>query len=380
MDFSWPEETLKLVQEVEEFARTQLTSDLVANEHACHFPRENWDRCAQFGIHGWAVPEQYGGGGHDPVTTVRLLEALGYGCPDTGLTFAINSQMSSVIPAVLGFGSEDQKKKFLPRLVSGACSAFGITEENTGSDTFALEATAEPVEGGYLLNGIKKYITLAPVADFAIMFANSNPEVGRWGISAFIVQRGAEGFRTTPTQPKMGLRTTPIGDLIFENCFVPEANRLGPEGSGVSMFTSAMNVERGYVLAAQVGRMQKQLEDCIEYAKTRRQSGQPIGKFQAVSHRIADMRMRLEISRLLMYRVAWLDSEKLPLMLEAALAKLYVSEACVESGLDAIRTHGARGYLTEFEVERDLRDSIGGTIYSGTSDIQRNIVAGLLGL
>ena len=171
-----------------------------------------------------------------------------------------------------------------------------------------------------------------------------------------------------------------MGDLILEDCWVPAENRLGPVGAGVSLFTTAMESERGYIFASQIGAMERQLENTIRYARERKAFGQSIGKFQSVSNRIADMKLRLELARMLLYKVAWLETMGKPLMLEAALAKLYLSETFVDSSLDAIRVHGARGYVTEFEIERDLRDSVGGLIYSGTSDIQRNIVAGLLGL
>lgn len=380
MDFSFSQETLEQVDAMIRFAQTELTSDVCGDDHACRFSRENWDRCAEFGVHGLAVPTEYGGGGKDALTTVRLLEALGYGCADTGLTYAIGSQMWSIQAAILKVGNSAQIRKYIPRLIGGQCGAFGITEADSGSDTFSMQTRAEKVDGGYVLNGTKKFVTLAPEAEIAVVFASSDPAVGRWGVSAFIVERGTGGYTTTVTQPKMGLRTTPIGDMFFENCFVPEADRLGPEGAGGSIFTTAMNSERGYIFATHLGVMQRQLEQCIEFARTRQQFQQPIGKFQAVSHRIADMQMRVQLGRLLLYKVAWLEQQGESTLMDASLAKLYLSEAAVASSMDAVRTHGIRGYLSEFEVERDLRDSIGGLIYSGTSDIQRNIIAGLLGL
>ena len=178
----------------------------------------------------------------------------------------------------------------------------------------------------------------------------------------------------------MGLRTTPFGDLILEDCFVPDDQRLGPDGAGYSIFTTAMHSERGFIFASPLGAMERQLEQSIEQAKSRQQFGQPIGKFQAVSHRIADMKLRHEFARLILYKVAWLDDIGEPTPMDSSLAKLLLSELLVESSLDSIRNHGVRGYISEFGIERDLRDSIGGLIYSGTSDIQRNIIAGLLGL
>ena len=351
------------------------------NERNGTFSWEDWQKCAKFGIHGLMIPEEYGGQGHDSLTAVLMMEALGYGCRDNGLPFAINSQMWSVQPAILKFGSEALKQKYLPPLCNGeAVGAFGITEADSGSDSYAMQMTAEKRDDGYVLNGTKSYITSAPIADIAVVFATVNPSLGRWGITGFVVERGTAGFSSSLVRDKMGMRTTPMGDLIFEDCFIPMENRLGPEGAGVSLFTTAMESERGYIFASQVGALQRQLETAIQYAQDRKAFGQSIGKFQSVSNRIADMRLRLENARMLLYKVAWLEMMGKPLLMEAAMAKLYLSEMFVESSLDAIRIHGAKGYVTEYEIERDLRDGIGGLIYSGTSDIQRNIIARLLGL
>lgn len=381
MDFSWTQQQHERREAAIRFARDALNDSVSRREQDNAFSMEDWRKCAEFGILGLAIPTEYGGGGSDILTTLFILEGLGYGCLDNGLPFALNSQMWSLQPAILKFGSEAQKQKYLPALCRGEIlGAFGITEPDSGSDSYAMRTLAEERDGGYVLNGRKSYITLAPVADIAVVFANTNPDLGRWGISAFIVEQGMRGFSASPVRDKMGLRTTPMGDLILDDCWVPAENRLGPVGAGVSLFTTAMESERGYIFASQIGAMERQLENTIRYARERKAFGQSIGKFQSVSNRIADMKLRLELARMLLYKVAWLETMGKPLMLEAALAKLYLSETFVDSSLDAVRVHGARGYVTEFEVERDLRDSVGGLIYSGTSDIQRNIVAGLLGL
>ncbi|MEM8859770.1 MAG: acyl-CoA dehydrogenase family protein [Chloroflexota bacterium] len=381
MDFAWTPEQLALKQEAIEFAQRELNHNVSQRERNNEFPVEDWKKCAEFGIQGLTIPKAYGGREMDPLTILLIMEGLGYGCEDNGLPFSLNSQMWSFQPAILKFGTEEQKQQYLPPVCRGeTVGAFGITEVESGSDSYAMNATAVPVEGGYLLNGRKSYITLAPVCDLCVVFANVNPELGRWGITAFIVERGMKGFSTSPVRDKMGMRTTPMGDLIFEDCFVPEENRLGPEGAGVSLFTTAMESERGYIFASQVGRLERQLECAIEHANSRQSFGQSIGKFQSISNRIADMKLRLELGKMVMYKVAWLEQNEMPLLMEAAMAKLYLSEIFVESSLDSIRIHGARGYVTEFEIERDLRDGVGGLIYSGTSDIQRNIIARLLGL
>ena len=381
MDFTWTKEQLEFKKTIIEFAQKELNDDLLERDKSSSFSRENWLKCAQIGIQGLAIPEEYGGAGADLLTAALVMEGLGYGCRDGGLTFALNSQMWSVQPTILDSGSEAQKHKYLPGLCRGELiGAYGMTEPDSGSDAFSLRTTASKKDGGYVLNGTKTLVTFAPLADFAIVFAITDPELGKWGVSTFVVDKETPGFKVSRYMEKMGLRTVPIGELLFEDCFIPEENRIGPEGAGPSIFNSSQEWERAVILASQLGEMERQLEQAIQYANDRRQFGQPIGKFQSVSNRIADMKLRLETARLLTYKVAWLKSLGKSVMLDAAIAKLYLSECFVESSLDAIRVHGGYGYMTEFEVERDLRDAIGGTLYGGTSDIQRNIIARFLGL
>ena len=381
MDFSWTDEQLEFKQSVIKFAKNELNNDLIERDRNRLFDKELWQKCAQFGIQGLAIPEKYGGLAADPLTSVLVMEGFGYGCRDNGLIFALNSQMWSTQPTILDFGSEAQKQKYLPGLCRGELiGAYGMTEPDSGSDAFSLSTRAQKQDNGYVLNGSKTLITFAPQADFAVVFATIDSELGKWGVTVFVVDKETPGFRVSRKIDKMGLNTAPMGELIFEDCFIPEEQRIGPEGAGSSIFNSSQEWERSLILASQLGAMERQLEQTIQYANGRRQFGQPIGKFQSVSNRIADMKLRLETARLLTYKVAWLKSLGKPVMMDAALAKLYLSECFVESSLDAIRVHGGYGYMTEFEVERDLRDAIGGTLYGGTSDIQRNIVAGFLGL
>jgi alkylation response protein AidB-like acyl-CoA dehydrogenase len=289
--------------------------------------------------------------------------------------------MWSVQMPILAFGTEAQKQKYLPGLITGRLiGAHGMSEPDTGSDAYHLRARAERRDGGYVLNGTKMFVTNAPVADMAVVFATVDPSRGLWGVTAFLVDMGTPGFRVSRNIEKMGLRTSPMGELILEDCFLPAESRLGPEGAGHKIFNHSMEWERSCILASHVGAMERQLETAIEYARTREQFGQPIGKFQSVANRVVDMKLRLETARLLLYKVAWLKKQGQAATLEAALAKLYLSESFVSSSLDAIRVHGGYGYMSEQEVERDLRDAVGGTLYSGTSDIQRNIIARLLGL
>jgi alkylation response protein AidB-like acyl-CoA dehydrogenase len=383
MEFSFTEDHMQLKKDCISFAKIELNEPTLENDKTSTFSRSNWQKCADFGIQGMAVPPIYGGYQKelDLVSSTLAMEGLGYGCRDNGLPFALSAQMWTVQLPIAQFGSEIQKQKYLPTLASGkfiACHA--LTEPEAGSDVFSMQTSAIKVEGGYILNGEKCLISLAPVADLALVFAVTNSKLGRWGISTFIVETGTPGFSVSTNKEKMGLRTVPIGSLYFKDCFVPEENRLGKEGAGWSITNHSLEHDRCSILASQLGSMEFQLEQSIEFVKKRKQYGKSVAEFQSVSNRIANMKLRLETSRLLLYKVAWIKSQGKSAMLESALLKLQLSESFVTSSMDTIRNHGGYGYLSENEVERDLRDAIGGVIYAGTSDIQRNIIAKLLGL
>lgn len=381
MDFAWTEEQIAYKKAVIDFASKELNQGIIERDREGAFSREDWQKCADFGIQGLPFPEEYGGADADIVTSMLMMEGLGYGCRDNGLIFGINAQMWSVQMPIFSYGSEEQKRKYLPGLCSGELiGAHGMSEPDSGSDAYSLRTRAVRTEGGYILNGTKMFVTNAPVADLHLVFATVDPSKGMWGITGFIVETGTPGFTVSRHIEKMGLRTSPMAELVFQDCFIPAENRLGPEGIGAKIFNNSMEWERACILGSHVGAMERQLEQSIQYARERTQFDQPIGKFQSVANRIVDMKVRLETARLLLYKVAWLKKAGKPALMEAALAKLYLSESFIESGLDAIRVHGGYGYMTEFEVERDLRDAIGGVLYSGTSDIQRTIIARLLGL
>ena len=379
MDFTWTEEQVGLRSAAVEFATHTLDRDMAKGDRDSAFSVELWRKAADFGLHGLPFPMDYGGSGESLLTTVHVMEGVGFGCRDNGLIFAINAQMWAVQHPILAFGTEAQKRRYLPGLCDGSLiGAHGMSEPGSGSDAFALATRYVECDGGYVLNGTKTFVTNAPLADLAIVFATADPKLGRWGISAFIVERDTPGFSTGADMEKMGLRTAPLGELVFEDCFVPAENLLGPIGTGAAIFNDSMELERTAILASNLGAMQRQLDDCVRYAKERKQFGKSIGSFQSVSNRIADMDVRLEASRLLLYKAAWLKSRGKPAGRESAIAKLFLSEAFVQSSQDAIRIHGGYGYASESEVERDLRDAIGGTLYSGTSDLQRVIIANQL--
>ncbi len=377
----WTEEQAEQYQRCVQFAEEELNRNIVSRDRDCEFDASLWEKCAQFGVLGWCMPVEYGGSGFDIESTIIMLEGIGYGCRDNSLTLGLNGQIWSVQEPLCAFGNEDQKEKYLRPLCEGHMkAAHGMTEVESGSDAFNLKTSAVKTSGGYVLNGEKAYVGLAPVAEIALVFANTNPEAGSWGISAFIVERDFEGYAASEPVEKMGLRSNPAGTITLTDCFVPEENRLGPEGIGVSMFNHSMDWERGFIFASHVGSMGRQLDRCIQYARQRHVFGQPISEFQAISHRIVKMRERLDSSKMMLYRVAGLKGQGRTAVLEAAMAKQHISDAFVQNSIDAILVHGALGYMTDSEVERDLRDAAGGMIYSGTNDIQKNIIASILGL
>ncbi len=375
-----PDHELKV--ETAKWAAAELaTRDRVEADRDSLFSEEDWRRCAERGVQGLIVPEAYGGQGRDHLTASLVLEGLGYGCRDNGLSYAVASQIVSTQVALETFGTEDQKAEWLPGLCDGTSrAAFAMTELESGSDAFAMTSRARRTASGYELSGYKAFITLAPRCDLILAFASTDPDAGKWGISAFVFPADTQGVTLHPNREKMGLRTTPFGDIELADVAVPESARLGPEGAGASIFTSAMDTERALVFATQVGAMERTLEAVVEFARSRTQSGRPIGEFQGVSHRIAEMKVRHETARLFLYKTALLLDRGRPSSIAAAMTKLVASEAAVASAMDASTIFGARGYVSQFEVERELRDALGGLSYSGTSEIQRNVIARLLGV
>ena len=381
MDFSLSAEQREIKAAAIAFARRELDHDLAKREDAGEFPAEAWRACAQFGVQGLPVPAELGGGGADMLTTALVMEGLGYGCHDNGLIFSLNAQLWSLELPLVKFGTPAQQRAYLPGLVSGdLIGVHAMTEPDSGSDAFSMRTRAERDGDRYVLNGTKLYITNAPVSDVVLVFAAHPGKPRSKGISAFLVEAGTPGFTVRRSLEKMGLRTSPMGEIVLSDCLVPAASRLGPEGAGMAVFNSSMAWERSCIMASALGAMQRQLEACVSYARMRQQFGQAIGKFQSVANKVADMYLRLEAARLLIYQTAWLGQQGRPALAQAAAAKLFTSEAWVASSLDAVQIHGAFGYMKESGIERDLRDAVGSTIYSGTSEIQRVILSRMLGL
>ncbi|HWB01659.1 MAG TPA: acyl-CoA dehydrogenase family protein [Verrucomicrobiales bacterium] len=381
MDYTWSPKQKELLDSVDRFAKEHLKSDVIEGDREGRFDKAGWNKCGEFGFQGLPTPVEYGGRGLDPLTTVAVLERLGYNCRDNGLIFSINAHLWTVVMPLITSGSEEQKQRFLPSLSNGnLIGGNAMTEAGSGSDAFSLSATARRDGSKYILNGKKTFVSNGPVADVFTAYATVDPSLGANGVTAFLVEKGSPGLTVTRQLNKMGLRTSPTGELQFDNCEVSAANRIGEEGAGSLIFSRSMTWERGCILANAVGSMQRMLEMCVRFAKRRRQGGQPIGSFQHVAGKIVEMKLRLETSRQLLYHGAWLRSCGKSGFMEAAMTKLHLSDSWIKSCEDAIQIHGGYGYTVECELERELRDAMGSRLYSGTSEIQKNLIASLLGL
>jgi alkylation response protein AidB-like acyl-CoA dehydrogenase len=317
--------------------------------------------------------------GLNAVDFAAIMEGIGYGSKDNGLIFSVSAHILACTIPVFHHASDELKKKYLHRLGSGEIiGANAMTEADSGSDVYSLRTTAEKRNDYYILNGSKTFVTNAPVADAFIVYAATDRPKGFFGLSCFLVERETEGFVIGKKIEKMGLRTSPMSDIGFSNCKVPATHLIGREGSGGMLFSDCMEWERGLILANCIGVMERQLDSCLKYANIRKPGNQFIGEHQSIAHKIAEMKVRLETSRLMLYKVAWLKSHRKTATLESSIAKLHISESYIKNCRDAMQIYGGYGYMVEYELERELRDALASTFYSGTSEIQKNIISSML--
>ena len=381
MDFDWTDEQLRLRADAVAFGAEALSAEVGDDDRLGRFPREKWERLAAWGYLGLGMPAEYGGAGVDPMTALLVTEGLAEGCTDTGLLFSAVVQGWVVGTALMRFGSTEQKKEFLPRLADGSLiGSFAVSEAESGSDAFALQARAVAHEDGWRLSGRKAWVTNGPVADLLVCFASTGARGFVGGVSAFLVDAGADGVSRAPAAEKMGLRTSPLGDVVLDDVFVPRERLLGRAGRASAIFNEVLEWERIWPMAVQVGVQLRELRESRAYALDRQSFGVPIAKHQAVAHRLVEMNMRTEAGRLLLYRAAALKAQGRKATAESALAKLWLSEGAVQNSLDSVHVHGAYGYMTDAGIERRVRDAVGSRIYSGTSEMQRGIIAAEMGL
>ena len=379
MNFSFTSDQKELKESASEFARSSLNDAVEQRDKEGKFSRAGWKACAKFGLLGIMVPEQFEGLELGVLEHVAAMEGIGQGCRDNGLIFSVNAHILTGVLPILHQGSEHLKDVYLQRLVSGEfIAANAMTEADSGSSVYALRTSAKKEKDYYVLNGSKTFVTNAPVADVFIVYAVTDPSKGFFGLSCFLVDKETEGLFVGKKIDKMGLRTSPMSEVGFSNCKVPEKHIIGRQGSGGILFSSSMEWERGLILANAVGIMERQLDECLEYIKIRKPGGQAISEHQSIAHKLADMKVRLETSRLQLYQLAWLKSEGRNGASESSIAKLAIRDAYIKNCRDAMQIHGGYGYMVEYQVERELRDALASTLYSGTSEIQKNIISSLL--
>jgi alkylation response protein AidB-like acyl-CoA dehydrogenase len=370
----------RLALEAREFAEQRL-NPVVRRRETQHFSAEEWRLCGEAGLLGCSIPERYGGGGHDALAVAWILEGFARGCCDAGLVFSVCAHLLACAMPIAEHGDEELRDQVLPRLATGEwIAANAITEQDAGSDVFALSTRAVRDGDRYLLTGAKSYVTNGPVADVLVLYASTEPAHGYLGITAFVVDAGAPGLSRGPHFEKIGLTGAPVCEVRLRDCPVHERYRLGPEGGGAAVFHGSMDWERACLFAQYLGIMERQLDEVVAFAKERRQFGKALGRHQAVAHRVADMKLRLDAGRLLLHRACWMKSQGQECSREISLAKLAISEGAVQSGLDAIQIFGSRGITRDGGVATALCDAIPSTIFSGTSEIQRDLVARRMGL
>ena len=370
MDFSITSEQEAIRTEVIQFAKKHLNNE----DDLDIFSRDAWKKLSDFGLLGLIVSEEYDGMGACYLTAAIVMEALGYASKNNGLVFAVTNHIWVGLNLVYLYGSKEIKQKYVKKMVHGQLiGAIAITEADAGSDAHAMKSTAVDAGNEYVLNGSKMFISNGNIADIFIVFAKIDSLPNK-SITAFVVEKSFEGVNVGNEIEKMGLNSCPMCEVSFQNCRIPKENILGSVGAGDILMRSALEWERCYEFAPHVGAMQRVLESCVVYANQRSQFGNQLTSFQAITHKIADMKMKVELARLMLYKIAWQKNKGKIAFIEASIFKLFVSESYIQTCRDALQIFGAYGYTTEYGIEREMRDALACSIYSGTNEMQRNTI------
>jgi len=379
LDFNLSDEQKLFQKVVREFCDKKLKPMAEKIDKEEYFPKELYKEMGQMGLLGMTVPQEYGGAGIDRVSYMIALEEISRVCGSTGITVEAHNSLG--VGHIYERGTEEQRKKYLPKLTNGeGFAAWALTEPNAGSDAASGQTTAVLEKDNWVINGTKQFITTGDIADVVIVMTMTDKSKGAKGISAIIVEKDTPGFKVGQLEDKLGLRGSHTAELIFENCKVPKENIIDKPGMG---FIGAMNIlDRGRTAigAMSVGIARGALEDSIEYAKQRQQFGRPIGKFQAIQWKIANMATEIDAARLLVYRAAYLEDQNVNFTKEASMAKLFASEMAMRATNNAIQIFGGYGYTREYPVERYFRDIKLCEIGEGTSEVQRMVISRQLGL
>ncbi|MGD7042954.1 acyl-CoA dehydrogenase [Jeotgalibacillus proteolyticus] len=373
MNFTLSEEHKMIRKMVRDFAEKEVAPTAAERDEEERFDRGIFDKMAELGLTGIPWPEEYGGIGSDYLAYVIAVEELSRVCASTGVTLSAHLSLASW--PIFKFGTEEQKKHYLSALAQGEMlGAYGLSEPGAGSDVSSMKTKAVKDGDHYVLNGSKVWITNGGVADLYIIFAVTDPSQGTRGMSAFIVEAGYEGFSVGKKEKKLGIRSSPTTELIFDHVKVPAANLLGKEGEGFKIAMMTLDGGRNGIAAQAVGIAQGAMDAAIDYAKGREQFGKSILANQGVSFKIADMATGIEASRLLTYQAAWLESEGLPYGKESAMSKLFAGDTAMKVTVEAVQVFGGYGYTKDYPVERFMRDAKITQIYEGTQEIQRLVI------
>jgi len=374
MQFKLSEEHEMIRKMVRDFAENEVAPSAAQRDEEEVFDRAIFEQMAELGLTGIPWDEKYGGIGSDYLSYVIAVEELSRVCASTGVTLSAHVSLASW--PIYTFGTEEQKERFLRPLAEGKkMGAYGLTEPGSGSDAAAMKTTAVLEGDHYVLNGSKIFITNAGEAEIYVVFAVTNPELKHKGITAFIVEKGMEGFKFGKKEKKLGIRSSPTLEIIFDQVKVPVENRLGQEGEGFKIAMMTLDGGRNGISAQAVGIAQGALDHAVAYAKERKQFGKPISAQQGLQFMLADMATKVEAARLLTYQAAWLESEGLPYGKASAMSKLFAGDIAMQVTTDAVQVFGGYGYTREYPVERFMRDAKITQIYEGTNEIQRLVIS-----
>ena len=368
----------KMIQKmVKEFAEKEIAPIAAELDKKEEYPTKILGKMAKLGLLGTIIPTEYGGAGLDTISYATVVEEISRKCASTGVITSVHNSL--VAWPIMKYGTEEQKKKYLPILAKGEkIGAFAATEPNAGSDLGAMQTSAVLKGNKYIINGDKTFITSGSEAGIIILFAVTDKSAGPKGISAFIAESDMKGYKVGSIYEKLGINASKTSELIFEDMEVPKENLLSKEGEGFKIALSTLDGGRIGIAAQAVGIAQAALDESIEYSKQRQQFGRPLAKFQAIQWMIADMATRIEASRYLVYNAAYVKDNGGHFSKEAAMAKLFASETAMEAVIKAVQIHGGYGYTKEYTVERLFRDAKITEIYEGTSEVQRMVIAGSL--
>lgn len=374
MNLELTEEQLLLQKSVREFAEAEVKPRARELDETGHFPRDLFTKAAELGLTGVALPESEGGAGFDHISYTIVIEEISRCCASTGVILSV--QNSLYCDPIHRYGTDEQKRRFLLPFASGEkIGCYALTEPQAGSNAAALQTKAVKKDGKYILNGTKAWITNGGAADAAIVYVNTNPEKGEKGITALVVEKGTPGFRVGKEEKKLGISATACSELIFTDCAVPEANRIGNEGEGYKVALSTLDGGRIGIAAQATGIAQGAFDAALKYSKERLAFGHPIAEFQAIQFMLADMATEIDAARLLIRKAAWKQDTGARFSQDAAIAKLFASEMATRVAHKAIQIHGGNGYSREYPVERAYRDARITEIYEGTSEIQRLVIS-----